>query len=143
MTRIVLVQCTSKKRDELCRAMEMYEPSDYYRKQRDYAMAVSDRWFIQSAEYGLVGPCQLIESYDRHAKDLDDPEAWAADIAEKLARRFRAESSVVEILGGKVYADPLTPELEVRGFEVHEPLRGLRYVERKERLEELTSEVAA
>lgn len=120
--RIVLVQCTNAKRDEPAPARNLYDESNYFVKQREYAEAVADYWFIQSAKHGLLEPDQLVEPYDKHAKDLDDPDKWGEEIASTIEEKFG--EAVVEILGGKRYADPLTPALERRGFDVIEPLRG-------------------
>jgi len=54
VTRIVLAQCTAKKRDGRHRAKDLYDDSTYFRKQRAYARAKGDYWLILSAEYGLV-----------------------------------------------------------------------------------------
>jgi len=121
--RVVVAQCTASKRDGTHPARELYEPSTYFRKQRDYAEAVADKWFIQSAEYGLLCPDERVESYDTHAKNIEDSGEWAALIARDLAALV-PQTATVEILGGAHYADPLTPELEARGFDVLEPLRG-------------------
>ena len=136
--RVVLVQCTGTKRDEPAPARDLYDESSYFRSQRAYAEAVADAWFIQSAEHGLVDPETVLEPYNTHAKDLDDPDAWAVDIAEDLAGRVHTTASV-EVLGGHDYADPLTPELEVLGFDVVEPLRGQRIGERKSSLASMTN----
>jgi len=70
-TRVALVQCTASKRDGKHPARLLYDESTYFRKQRDYAEATADEWFVQSAEYGLLRPDECVESYDTHAKDLD------------------------------------------------------------------------
>lgn len=137
--RVVLVQCTGQKRDGKHPARELYDESDYYRKQRSYAEAVADRWFIQSAKYGFLQPDEEVESYDMHAKDHPDPDAWADEIAWMLREEVEPPATVV-VLGGKDYADPLTPELERMGFEVLEPLRGQRIGERKRSLERMTNQ---
>jgi hypothetical protein len=136
--RIVLAQCTGSKRGGRHAARDLYDKSDYFRKQRDYAEAVADEWFIQSALYGLLRPDDVVASYDKHAKHVDDVEAWAAEIADNLAAAV-PNDAVVEVLGGKRYANPLTPELERRGFEVHEPLRGQRIGKRRQSLSRMTN----
>ena len=128
--RVVLVQCTGSKRDEPAAARDLYDVSDYFRKQRGYARARADRWFVQSAEHGLLRPDDRVEPYDTHARDIDDPEAWGEKIAAELDALVPDEA-VIEILGGRSYADPLVPELEVRGYEVLEPTRGKKIGERK------------
>lgn len=132
---VVLVQCTKDKRDGSHPARDLYDPSDYFRKQRTYATQRADRWFVQSAKHGLVAPDQVIEDYDVRASDLADPDGWADQIATDLADQIPA-SATVSILGGRDYADPLTPCLETRGFEVHEPLRGMKFGVRKSKLAE-------
>ena len=135
--RIVLVQCTNQKRDEAATARDLYDESDYFVKQRSYAEAVADQWFIQSAKHGLVEPGTVIEPYDKHAKDIEDPDGWGEEIASSIADRF--EPCVVEILGGMRYADPLTPALERHGFDVLEPLRGQGIGTRKRSLLDMTN----
>lgn len=135
---VVLVQCTKSKRDGEHAARDLYDTSDYFVKQRAYAEAVADEWFVQSAEYGLVHPDDVVETYDAHASDLEDADGWAEDIADALEANVGPEA-VVEILGGAAYADPLTPELELRGFDVLEPLRGQRIGTRKRSLAAMTN----
>lgn len=131
---VVICQCTGDKRDEAAPAGDIYDESDYFVKQRAYADLFGDYWFIQSAKHGLLEPGEVIEPYDKHAKDIDNPEAWAESIADDLESMVPPDSTV-DILGGKDYADPLTPELELRAFEVFEPLRGQKYAIRKKTLE--------
>ena len=135
--RVVIAQCTGSKRDGEHPARDLYDESDYFRKQRAYAESNADKWFIQSALYGLLRPDDVVESYDKHAKDVDDPETWAAEIAADLSSTVPA-TATVEVLGGSRYADPLTPELERLGFEVIEPLRGQMIGKRKQLLIEKT-----
>lgn len=137
--RIVLVQCTNQKRAGTHRADTLYEPSAYFRKQRRYARAVADRWFIQSAEYGLVAPDAVLDSYDTHADDLDDPAGWARRIAAELSNRVGR--GCVELLGGRAYADPLCGELTTRGFDVAEPLAGKGIGDRMQWLDARVEEV--
>lgn len=132
---VVLAQCTSKKRRESCPAQYLYEESAYFRKQRAYAKT-ADKWFIQSAKYGLVRPDEVIEPYDEHARDLVDPEKWA----EQIARDLNAEVEVgatVKLLGGTAYTEPLVPFLERFGYDVHTPLQGQRIGERMATLDEM------
>lgn len=144
---IVIAQCTDAKQDEPCEAREMYAESDYFRKQRAYAEAVADHWGVQSAKHGLIPARVRIEPYDKSVGDITDTDIWAKWIADKVMfyihRHHLNEPDntiTVEVLGGKKYADPLIPELESRGLEVHEPLRGLFLGERKAKLVELTEQ---
>lgn len=120
--RVIIAQCTGQKRDGNHAARLLYDESNYFVCQRRYAEEKADKWFIQSAEYGLVSPDENIPSYDTHAKEIDRTE-WASDIAADIDSQVH-DHATIEVLGGKLYADPLTPELEALGYEVVEPLRG-------------------
>lgn len=140
--RVVIVQCTGRKRDGRHRARDLYDESRYFRKQRRYARNVADTWYIQSAAYGLVRPDDCIHSYDKHAKDLDDAEGWAAGIANDLYHEHH-QTATIEILGGRAYADPLRPALEALGFEdVREPLDGMEIGRREQWLTQQALEVS-
>jgi hypothetical protein len=137
-TTIVLVQCTSAKRSGVHPARRLYDESAYFRKQRRYADAVGDAWFIQSAKYALVHPNTSIGSYDQHANDLDHRAEWARRVADRLERRH-GPPAAVEILGGQAYHDPLADILRERGYAVETPLSGKRIGERMAWLDEQAS----
>lgn len=137
---VVVAQCTDSKRDKSSPAGEMYDESRYFRKQRAYART-ADQWFIQSAKHGLLHPETVIEDYDKRPKDIDDVDAWAESIADDIEERVPADAEI-ELLGGMAYTDPLTPALEVRGFEVHEPLRGQGIGTRQSTLDDMKTEVS-
>lgn len=138
-SHVVICQCTDSKRSTPATAKRLYDESDYFQKQRAYAEAVSDRWFIQSALHGLVEPDTMLEPYNCSPSDLDDVEAWAEQIATDLDDNLKGNPTI-ELLGGKSYTDPLTPELESRGYEVLEPLRGQQIGERKGSLKRMANE---
>ena len=140
--RVVIVSCTNRKQSEPTQALAMYEQSSYYRKMREYAFERGDKWFIQSAKHGLLTPMETIEPYDKRAQDIEEPARWASEIATALAEHVDPPATV-EVLGGKAYADPLTPELEARGFDVVEPMRGMRIGERQAWLNSHIEEVTA
>lgn len=137
--RVIVCQCTSTKRDKTAEAREMYMPSAYFRKQRAYAEATGDYWFIQSAKHGLLSPTDRIEPYDKRPRHIGDVEAWAASIAASIDEAI-GTPAVVEVLGGKAYADPLTPELEALGYDVLEPLRGQLIGTRQQTLKRKTNQ---
>lgn len=137
--RVVLAQCTSRKRAEESEAKYLYDESRYFRKQRRYAEHYGDCWYIQSAKHGLVTPETVIENYNKRPKDIDNIDAWACEIVNDLAERHRPANTVVEILGGCKYADPIRPLLERRGFAVVEPLDGLRIGPRERKLVEMVA----
>lgn len=138
--KLVLAQCTNAKRDERSPAADLYDESTYFRCQRAYART-ADKWAIQSAKHGLLWPHEDVRPYDKTTADIDDAEYWAYAIADEIEYATGTDWTV-EILGGAAYADPLVPELEGRGFDVHEPLRGLGIGERMAKLNEMATEVA-
>jgi len=131
---MILIQCTKTKKDEPVPARELYEPSRYFRAMRDYAKATGDLWFILSAEHGLIDPDTVLEPYDAFGLS----ENQARDIAEEVAT---GPDNYVEVIGGKKYTNPLTPELEARGIEVVEVARGQRIGKRIETLKQKTREL--
>lgn len=133
MSKAVLVQCTNSKRDETVAAKDIYDESAYFCKMRAYAEATGDSWFILSAKHGLVDPEEIVKPYDEIGLDPIQCEL----IAMRLNQR---DIDTVEVIAGKKYTDPLTPELESYGIEVIELCRGLGIGERMARLDELVSE---
>jgi len=135
---MILIQCTQSKRSAKATARTLYDESDLFVAMRDYAEATADEWFVQSAEYGLLRPKETVQSYNTHAKDLDEVDTWAEQIADELAQAVPSDATV-EILCGRAYADPLTPALESHGFEVLEPLRGQGIGERMASLDSMAT----
>jgi len=72
IARVVIAQCTGSKRDEPAPARDLYDESAYFRRQREYAVARGDVWFIQSAKHGLLAPETEIEPYDKHAQKTQE-----------------------------------------------------------------------
>jgi len=130
MNKAILIQCTKSKRDEAATASNLYDESTYYCKMRDYANTTGHPWFILSAKHGLLDPETQIEPYN----EFGLTERQAETIAEELAD---AGFDTVEVIAGKKYTNPLTPELEAEGIEVIEKCRGLSIGERMQRLDEL------
>jgi len=64
MTKIAVINCGSKKKDQACPAREMYEDGSLFRKMRDYAEQAYDKYYIISGHYGLLEPNQIIEPYE-------------------------------------------------------------------------------
>ena len=128
--RVTLIQCTNSKRDSQCKAAAMYDESEYYKKMRRFAKAKGNEWYILSAKHGLLYPDKIIEPYDSYG--LSDTQA--AEIATELSDKGVSE---VEIIAGKKYTDPLTPELERMGIDVIEHCRGMMIGERMKELNTL------
>lgn len=100
---------------------------------RAYAEATGEMWFILSAKHGLVDPETVIEPYDAYG--LSDTQA------KEIAREVAMQAAYVELIGGKEYSNPLTPELEQRGVDVVELCRGQRIGKRMQTLDRKTTEI--
>lgn len=139
MTEMTVVGCTDTKHDYATKATTLYEPSMLFRKRKAVAKQ-SEHWGILSAKYGYVEPDAVIDTYNVHISDRDR-ELWAGDVMDDLTLVLdQRDVDTVQILAGKGYVDPLTPELERLGYEVLDPLRGKMIGERLSRLTELANE---
>ncbi len=77
---------------------------------RAYAEANADRWYILSAEYGLVRPDQTLEPYERTLNRMGsaDREAWAARVRHQLDEVLPNRAHVI-VLEGTRYRENLIP----------------------------------
>jgi hypothetical protein len=130
--RVTLIQCTGSKRDRPAAAWMLYDESRYFRRQREWAVARGNPWFILSAKYGLLEPSALIDTYD--AVGLSEQQA--NEIADTLAEMG---VSTADIQAGRKYTNPLVPELESRGIDVVEHFAGCKIGTREKRLAEATT----
>jgi hypothetical protein len=87
-----------------------------------------------SAKHGLVDPDTVLEPYDEFGLDEEQCERIAWNLDER-------GYDTVEVIAGKKYTNPLTPELESFGIEVIELCRGLGIGERMSQLDTLTKRV--
>jgi len=124
---VILIQCVSSKRDKRLPAKDLYD-SVYFDAMKRYAEASDDDYRILSAKHGLLHPEVEIDPYDEFG--LSDEQA--ASIATTLAT---AGINHVEVIAGRKYTNPLTPELEEHGIDVLELCRGMRIGERVEWLQ--------
>jgi len=130
---VILVQCVNSKRDTEAPAKDLYD-STYFDVMRRYTEATQDNWRILSAKHGLIHPETKVEPYDEFG--LSDKQA--ASIATTLAN---TGINHVEIIAGKKYTNPLTPELEQHGIDVSEVCRGMRIGERVKWLQDKCREL--
>ena len=137
---IVCVSCTKQKRDSAAPARDLYDQSNYFRLQREYATEVGTSWVILSAEHGVVYPNKVLEPYDTYLpnQSAEYQKEWANDVAECLRLHHPRK---VTMLAGSAYIDDVVPALEAEGIEVLEPLRGLQFGDRLSKLNELIQRV--
>jgi hypothetical protein len=106
-------------------AAELYV-SDWFKKARAYATASADRWFILSAEHGVLAPSDEVCRYEKTliGSKVADRKAWAEKVKIALLKRLGA-SDEVTFLAGEDYREFLAPALEAEGFIVRIPMEGL------------------
>src|SRR5690348_13662048 len=99
LLRVALVGCVKKKRQVPTAAGDLYQ-SELFRKCRACAIK-ADRWYILSAEYGLLQPQQVVEPYDRtlNAMPKAERQAWASKVQGQL-RACLPASAEITILAG-------------------------------------------
>jgi hypothetical protein len=124
---VILVSCVKTKLTHPAPAQDFYV-SPLFRKARAYAGANAARWFVLSAQHGLVTPDQILDPYDLRLSDttLDYRRAWGERVVAALADELQVlRGMVVEIHAGAAYADPIRSGLRSAGAIVVEPLAGL------------------
>lgn len=123
--RVVLVSCVKKKGTAPSPARDLYV-SQFFRGMRAYAQTHADKWYILSAEHGLVRPDQVIAPYDRSLRTMSMPErsAWAVRVQAELLRVLPARAEVV-LLAGARYRQAIESFLTHRGYSVSIPMKGL------------------
>lgn len=66
---IYLIACVSKKLDWRAPPADLYR-SDWFRRARTYVGETGARWYVLSAEHGLVEPTKRLAPYDATLRDL-------------------------------------------------------------------------
>lgn len=122
--RIALVSCVKSKRSTPAPARELYT-SQLFRGFRRVAERSADRWFILSAEHGLLDPSTEIHPYERTLNNMPRSERliWSAAVRAQLERALPAGCDVV-IYAGERYREGLVEWLRERGHTVEIPLEG-------------------
>ena len=137
--RVALVSCVKSKRSAAAPAGDLYT-SALFRSLRTYAERNADRWFILSAEHGLLDPHQVIAPYEKTLNRMGkaDRDAWASRVQRQLGEVLPAGAEIV-MLAGERYREGLVPFLKRRGHQVTIPLEGLPFGRQLQRLGELNS----
>lgn len=120
---IGLVACCKTKLDRRTTAENLYA-SDLFQKAAAYCRLKYDRWFILSAKYGLVVPCQLIDPYEETlvGKSADEQRKWAGRVVGQLkSRDLLNRQQVFMVHAGADYARFLVEHLPRHEL----PLKGL------------------
>lgn len=130
MTRLKslgLISCTKSKQDYTCKASEMYQPSDLFRKAYSYATKNYDFVAILSAKYGLLFPDDEIEPYDLTLNNMKSQQRkeWAEKVFSQMRNRLKLDDYKVFFHAGKKYREHLILKLMKVGIRSEIPLKGL------------------
>ena len=128
MKSLGLISCTKSKQDYACKASEMYQASDLFRKAYSYANKNYDFVAILSAKYGLLLPDDKIEPYDLTLNDMNSEQRnkWAERVFSQMKSRLSLEDFEKAFFhAGRRYRDRLIPKLETIGIRCETPLVGL------------------
>jgi len=126
--KLGLVSCTSVKRDDRCKAEEMYQPSYLFRWAWEYSKRHYDIQAILSAKHGLLLPDDVIGPYDEtlHTKRVNERWKWAVMVIGQMEERLDLEKITdIYFHAGLNYRIHLIPLLNQKGIRTHEPLAGL------------------
>lgn len=98
---LILVGCTKTKRDTRAAAADLYDPSDLFRRRRQYATEQPAPWAILSALHGIVDPTTELDPYnytiaDRHRADYP-LRLWALDAVRDCYRMTGRQPGVDEL----------------------------------------------
>jgi hypothetical protein len=125
---IALIGCVKTKLPHAARARDLYVSPLF----RDRVSAVEgrvSRWFVISAEYGLLDPDEWIQPYDRSLTDLSRAARrdWSTRVLSAMRLKLGAlERYAFEIHAGADYFDfGLAEGLKKAGAEVSIPTEGL------------------
>lgn len=127
--RIGLVGCTKSKLDRPAPAAELYSPSTMFRGRRGYVESTCDRWFILSANHGVVAPDEVLDPYDVTLVGTSrlTKRQWTNRVLDELEERLgQVRQLEFKIHAGHDYwGFGLVEGLTVRGATVEIPTRGL------------------
>jgi hypothetical protein len=125
--RVALVSCVKSKQSVPAPARDLYT-SALFRGLRAYAELHADRWYVLSAEHGLVEPSAVLAPYEKTLNRMRrvDRDRWAAKVQQQLGEVL-PESAEVIVLAGERYREELIPFLTERGCSVTIPLKGMPF----------------
>lgn len=128
MKSLGLISCTKSKQKHPCKASEMYQASDLFRKAYFYATKNYDFVAILSAKYGLLFPDDKIKPYDLTLNDMNSEQRkrWTEKVFNQMKSRLKLEDfGEVFFHAGKKYRERLIPKLENLGINCESPLENL------------------
>lgn len=124
---VVLVGCVKSKLSHAAPAKDLYI-SPLFRKERAYAETAGERWFILSAEHGLVAPDEVLQPYELRLSTT--PARYRRDWGDKVVQQLQdvagpLRGKTIEAHAGSAYVDPIRAGVIRAGAHLVEPLAGL------------------
>jgi hypothetical protein len=105
MKTVALIACAASKRNYRCEAKLMYDKGKEFPWACEYAQLCSDEQFALSSKYGLLGMCDVIDTYDYKLKGTSAKikKAWASKVYNQLSKLFDLNDTRFIMLAGKDY----------------------------------------
>ena len=112
--------------------------SHVFKQSMAYADTFCDRWYILSAQHGLLKPDDRTRPYDISLKDLspDNRFLLAQRILQEILREQITTNDEFIVLAGTMYCDLLSPVFHGRSFNASYPLLKKNIVQRGKWLKE-------
>lgn len=121
LNKTYLVSCVKTKRDGLWPAKKLYS-SVWFDKVLQY-IGIGE-FYVLSAKHGLVYKNDIIRSYDKTLKGVEDRKLWSRKVFEQIKDEIPLSQEIV-ILAGRRYREFLVDKLINHGYTVSVPLEGL------------------
>lgn len=124
---VVLVGCVKSKVSHAAPAKDLYI-SPLFCKERAYAETAGERWFILSAEHGLVAPDEVLRPYELRLSTT--PARYRQEWGVKVVQQLHdvagpLDGKTIEAHAGSAYIDPIRAGVMRAGAHLVEPLAGL------------------
>lgn len=136
INRIILIGC-GKTKYTIAKHVAMVEPENLYsgqlfKKRVEYAKRRGCFWAVLSAKYGLWWPDTKNRMYDETMQEKCNAAflSWHVLVVSRLIsflndEEIEPKTITVEIHAGEKYSSPLAEILEVLGFVVERPCKGM------------------
>lgn len=123
--KIGMVSCSKLKRNEACKASQMYDRSHLFRFASEYCRSHYDQWYILSAKYGLLSPNEIIQPYDKclYSMSVEDQERWGRMVADQIRQEVMPEDELY-FHTGSLYSARIAKFLK-NEYHLYEPMQGL------------------
>lgn len=130
---IGFVSCTKSKQEQAAEPADLYMPSTFFQKAREYVEANHDRWYILSAKHHLLDPSgPPIDPYDDtlSGAPVKRKREWAKTVYDQLeGEGLLDDGNRFVFHSGRDYYSELIPLLDDTPVDVETPTDGLQFGE--------------